>query len=378
MIRLYNKKDIPSIVSLELDTLGTTLGEEMLMDNLSNSLSHFYVYEENREVLGYISLSFDGIQGEILNFCVKKESQGKGIGTKLLSYAINILHSKGAESFILEVRESNSNAIFLYEKFGFKRISIRKNYYSNLENAIVYLKEMISYLELEDKYITSFCKKEIHDGYIKYSCSDVPGKYFYNYYSCENDDSIMEGLYHRDGFVQFDLPHPYTGKLKFSDCESEVEYHSVIYGLTPLRKNSYRVKKIEKCDRDLLINYLYLDSKEYGEEYSMQNAKKHAEVSLDLGLVDWYFIFDNDKPVGFISSFIYKDACKLENFVIEDDYQRKGYGSCLFFYVIEELKWKGIHDIYLTADLCDTPKVMYERMGFTEVGRGYQVREVFK
>ena len=35
MIRLYNKKDIPSIVALELDTLGTTLGTEMLEDNLS-------------------------------------------------------------------------------------------------------------------------------------------------------------------------------------------------------------------------------------------------------------------------------------------------------------------------------------------------------
>jgi hypothetical protein len=38
----------------------------------------------------------------------------------------------------------------------------------------------------------------------------------------------------------------------------------------------------------------------------------------------------------------------------------------------------GIKDIYLTADYKDTPKVMYERMGFTMVGRSYQVREVFK
>ena len=70
MIRLYNKKDIPSIVALELDTLGTTLGSEMLEDNLSNSMSHFYVYEDKNEIIGYISISFDGEQGEILNFCV--------------------------------------------------------------------------------------------------------------------------------------------------------------------------------------------------------------------------------------------------------------------------------------------------------------------
>lgn len=378
MIRLYNKKDIPSIVSLEEDTLGTTLGEEMLENNLSNRLSHFYVYEDNKEILGYISISFDGEQGEILNFCVKKNLQHKGIGTALITYAINILHSKGAKSFILEVRESNVAAIKLYEKLGFKKISLRKNYYSNNENAIVYLKEMISYLDLEDAYTCAFCKKEVFEDYIEYSCQEVKGKYFYNYYSCENDDKVMERLYKRSGFVQFDLPHPYTGKLKFSDLESEVELHSSIYGIKILRNNSYKVKKIEEADRDMFIDFLYQDAKEYGEEYATKNSNYHAKVSLDMKKTDWYFIFDGNKPVGFLCSFIYKDAAKLEDFVILDEYQKKGYGSCLFSYALEDLKKKGIHDIYLTADLEDTPKVMYERMGFTEVGRRYQAREVFE
>ncbi|MCR5231619.1 MAG: GNAT family N-acetyltransferase, partial [Acholeplasmatales bacterium] len=75
MIRAYKKEDIDEIVNLELDTLGTTLGKEMLIDNLSNELSYFYVYEENNHILGYISISFDGYQGEILNFCVNKDYQ---------------------------------------------------------------------------------------------------------------------------------------------------------------------------------------------------------------------------------------------------------------------------------------------------------------
>ena len=223
MIRLYNKKDIPSIVALEKDTLGTTLGSEMLEDNLSNSMSHFYVYEDKNEIIGYISISFDQEQGEILNFCVNKRYQHKGIGTKILAYAMNILHSKGAKSFILEVRESNRGAISLYEKFGFKRISLRKNYYSNNENALVYLKEMISYKEVEEAYILAFCKKEVHDDYIYYHDDELKTKYFHNYYVCKNDDHIMENLYHRESFVQFDLEHPYTGKLKFSDYEYEID-----------------------------------------------------------------------------------------------------------------------------------------------------------
>jgi ribosomal-protein-alanine N-acetyltransferase len=41
-------------------------------------------------------------------------------------------------SIFLEVRESNSAAIALYEKFGFEKLSIRKNFYSFPdENAVV-------------------------------------------------------------------------------------------------------------------------------------------------------------------------------------------------------------------------------------------------
>ena len=374
MIRLYNKKDIQSIVALEMDTLGTTLGSEMLEDNLSNSMSHFYVYEDKNEIIGYISISFDGEQGEILNFCVNKGYQH----TKLLAYAMNILHSKGAKSFILEVRESNIGAISLYEKFGFKRISLRKNYYSNNENALVYLKEMISYKEVEEAYILTFCKKEVHEDYIYYHDDELKTKYYHNYYVCKNDDNVMESLYHRKSFVQFDLEHPYTGKLKFSDYEYEIEYHSSIFGLHVLRNNTYRVEKLKESDSSWAYEYFYKDTLKYGEEYSKENTKRILDVCLKEKRIDYYFVYDIDKPVGFIEVFQYKDAAKLENFSILEEYQKKGYGSCLFNHVLNELKRMGIKDIYLTADYHDTPKVMYERMGFTMVGRSYQVREVFK
>lgn len=378
MIRLYNKNDIKSIVKLEIETLGQSLGEEMLLNELNNRFAHYYVYEINNEVKGYISLNFDGYQAEILNFCVSLDCQRQGIGTKLLSYAINLLYAKGATSFVLEVRESNINAISLYKKLGFKQISVRKNYYSNLENALVLIKEMIPYLEIEDEYLLSFCKKDRFDNYSYYHADDFKEKYFYNFYKLDsNDEELMKSLYKRDGFIQFELPHKYIGKLKFGESESLVLYHSVINGIKILRNNKYEVKKITKEDRDLLYSFLYEDSLIYGKEYAKKNALKHVMVALDLNKTSWYFIYDKEKPVGFIEAFVYKNTAKLEDFVIKEEYQRKGYGSCLISYVLEELKNKGINDIYLTADLEDTPKLMYERMGFIEVGRSFVVREVF-
>ena len=41
-----------------------------------------------------------------------------------------------------EVNEKNINAIKLYEKFGFKKIGLRKKYYNNIDNAILMKKNI--------------------------------------------------------------------------------------------------------------------------------------------------------------------------------------------------------------------------------------------
>lgn len=45
--------------------------------------------------------------------------------------------SGGCEYMSLEVRESNTAAIKLYEKLGFVTVNVSKGYYSDNENAIV-------------------------------------------------------------------------------------------------------------------------------------------------------------------------------------------------------------------------------------------------
>lgn len=41
-------------------------------------------------------------------------------------------------SITLEVNEKNIYAIKLYESFNFKKLGIRKKYYNNSDNAIIY------------------------------------------------------------------------------------------------------------------------------------------------------------------------------------------------------------------------------------------------
>ena len=67
-----------------------------------------------------------------------------GIGEEItLEKAQEVLLSKGVNRLLLEVRESNFSAIGTYEKSGFARLSIRKGYYCDGENAVVMVKERI-------------------------------------------------------------------------------------------------------------------------------------------------------------------------------------------------------------------------------------------
>ncbi len=97
---------------------------------------------ENGNVTGLICGFFAADEAEITSVAVAPEHRRKGIAAKLMERYFDAL-SEVTNSVFLEVRESNSAAIGLYEKFGFEKISIRKNFYSFPdENAVVMQKLM--------------------------------------------------------------------------------------------------------------------------------------------------------------------------------------------------------------------------------------------
>lgn len=92
-----------------------------------------------REYQGFILCrrALDSI--DIVTFCVSPPHRNKGTGKKLLQEVLNFAKATQCKVF-LEVAEKNYVAIKLYKALGFKRISVRKNYYkfsSGLQDAVV-------------------------------------------------------------------------------------------------------------------------------------------------------------------------------------------------------------------------------------------------
>lgn len=93
-------------------------------------------YSEGKAI-GYFlaAASFD--QCELYRIAVLREYRSQGKGKILMERFLQIL-PEGTEKIYLEVCESNRTAIRLYEKFGFKKLAERKNYYGH-ENGFIYV-----------------------------------------------------------------------------------------------------------------------------------------------------------------------------------------------------------------------------------------------
>ncbi|MBR6071231.1 MAG: ribosomal protein S18-alanine N-acetyltransferase [Acholeplasmatales bacterium] len=376
MIRRIDYCDIDELIKLENETIGTTLGKEMFDLAVRSEIAYYYVYVENNKILGYISTSFDGISIEVLNFCVYKEYQGKGIGTKLLCHVLDELYSKGANNSILEVRESNNRAIGLYSKVGYKKIHIRKNYYSDMEDAIVMQKLFCDYNDLYQSYMERVSKIDRNDYYISYRNDNYRIKYDYNKYEIikyDNLDKVLKKIRKDNDRTFLEIETSKRCNDYFIDMIEaySISMHSNINNIK-LNNNIGKVVEYSSINKEDYLKFNYEEDLRYDEAYAKENGVfKVNNIEKFNNKYKSYLIYDNDKLVGIVDCYIFLDGVFIENFVILKEYRNKGYGSSLFMGMVNGLKRIGVFDLFLDADGFDTVKDMYKKWGFSVIGEYY-------
>jgi ribosomal protein S18 acetylase RimI-like enzyme len=117
MIRTILRNELDFAFRLtELENWGTI--REELEDIFYFSPNGFFISESNGILEGVVSTVSYGSFGFIGNLIVAEEFRNKGIGTKLMKYAIKYLISLKVNSILLD---SVPQMSILYEKLGFKR-----------------------------------------------------------------------------------------------------------------------------------------------------------------------------------------------------------------------------------------------------------------
>ena len=121
--------DFNSILSIEKD-LKLPATNFKLFSNLME-LDKIFVMKviPSNQLIGFVELQGDLEETEIITLGIKKNFQNQGYGKQLINFIIK----KNYKNIFLEVSLSNLKALNFYKSLGFKKISIRKNYYRGVK-----------------------------------------------------------------------------------------------------------------------------------------------------------------------------------------------------------------------------------------------------
>ncbi len=364
MLRRYERKDIPEIVKLEKLQLESSLEESYYISDLTNSLAYHYVWEENEQILGFVSSIFDGCSLEILNIVIDKPYQSKGYGTKLLAFVLDELVPLGLKQASLEVRPSNLNAIHLYEKLGFKTVRIRKEYYKNKEDAYFMQKLYDEKKDIVNLEAILFSKKTG----LKYT-SDFKERYCLNYYDLYDYkiDSLKDFSY--EDYILFLSNWLDENLFKGFEISSCALLHVNAYHYHSLTKKNYTVSFNYLEDN---LEYIYKINKEYGKEYAQKYAK-FVNDNIKKGKINSYSVMIDCKTVGTVLLLEYTQSIYIYSLYVDEENRHQGIASALMDACVKYAKKKNKCELYLEAELGETPIEMYKKMNFKEVETLYEM-----
>jgi ribosomal-protein-alanine N-acetyltransferase len=135
-IRSLGYSDLPQVISIERRAFPTPWSLAMFVLELSKPSGVCLAAIEDRRIVGYLICSRYADVWHLMNVAVDPPARRRGIATALLEEMIS--RAGQDASYTLEVRPSNTSAIALYERFGFRSAGTRRRYYQDTgEDAVI-------------------------------------------------------------------------------------------------------------------------------------------------------------------------------------------------------------------------------------------------
>ena len=125
--RPMTEADLDAVLKIEYAAFSHPWTRGIFLDGLK-SYEIWLMFEGSQQVgHGVIQIIID--EAHLLNITVKPESQGRGLGLRLLEHLMSRAYQLNGRECFLELRDSNRAAYRLYERFGFNEIGRRRDYY---------------------------------------------------------------------------------------------------------------------------------------------------------------------------------------------------------------------------------------------------------
>ncbi len=135
-IRRLAYSDLPQVTSIERRAFPTPWSLAMFVLELSKPSGVCLAAVEAGELVGFLICSRYADVFHLMNIAVDPAVRRRGYASAMLEQMLELAGRE--QAFTLEVRTSNTPAIALYERFGFRSAGTRRRYYHDTgEDAMI-------------------------------------------------------------------------------------------------------------------------------------------------------------------------------------------------------------------------------------------------
>ena len=137
--------DIDSILKIHeesKDNFEIEINREFILEISQRNDFRFFISTFNKKVVGFIGVLFymNLHRGETGPISVSRNFRNRGVGTKLLSYALKFMKDNGVRRIIAKVKFRNKIALSFFKKRGFVEEGFFRNYTRDNEDVVQLVK----------------------------------------------------------------------------------------------------------------------------------------------------------------------------------------------------------------------------------------------
>lgn len=134
------------------------------------------------------------------------------------------------------------------------------------------------------------------------------------------------------------------------------------------------VQKVSNENMDAFLSFQYEQDARYGTNYAEQKQAQHVRNFND-EKKQQIIAFCKGKAAGTVDVIISDETAEIDGLIVHKDFQKKGIGSRLQKFVMEQFSDKIV---ILVADGEDTPKEMYRKQNYQYLGFQFEALKVYK
>ncbi|GGM18259.1 hypothetical protein GCM10011351_00030 [Paraliobacillus quinghaiensis] len=240
-------------------------------------------------------------------------------------------------------------------------------------------------LEMENDYVSLFSEVIEEEDTIKFIDSELPNMYTHNFSLYKSNQGLLEFIIKQleknetkeKGFLRVETPYRINSEhFENLNVKPEVSTYELMYIETKKFKG---LKGNKDCtilragDNKVLEDGIAVDinanQKEMGCDFAQKRINRKAEIYRnDDSPLQLFVCYIDGVPIGNIEYMQLNGIVKLEDFDIIEEYQRKGFGTSVLRYIIENAYNNSTEIAYLITDSADSAKEMYKKNGFIKIG----------